>query len=119
MDNITWLRPAECARLDKADKFDCTITKDDTARSRMKISIQNRAFEGMPIYTRMMVGFDDGRMYFGLSDTDGFATTRTEHRTVVKIPMREDTEKYFGKFMMHRSKDNLLFIKAEENGLEI
>jgi hypothetical protein len=117
MDNIKWISPAECARTYKADVFDVTIAKDE--RSRLKISIQNPSFEGMLILPRLKVGLDGGRMYFKLSDTEGFATSRTEHRTVVKLQMREDMKKFLGKFMMHRSKDNLLFINAEENGVEI
>jgi hypothetical protein len=33
--------------------------------------------------------------------------------------MENGLDNYIGEYVMHRGKDNLLFIKAEENGIEI
>ena len=115
---IKWLQPAEIPKISRSDKYDVTIEKDVKTKTRLKIAIENTVLDGMTINPRMMVGIADERLYFKGSYTEGFSTTRTEFRTVFKIPI-DGIEKYIGKYVMHRGKDDLLFIKAEENGLEI
>lgn len=116
---IKWLQPAEIPKISRSDKYDVIIEKDTKTKTRLKITIENTVLDGMTINPRMMVGIAEGRLYFKGSDTEGFSTTRTEFRTVFKIPMEHGTEKYIGEYVMHRGKDDLLFIKAEENGIEI
>ena len=94
MDNqIKWIEPTNCAKIHQENEFDVKISKEQGLKTRLKIVIQNCALDGIPYAPRVKVGIADNRVYFALSETEGYAGTKTEYRTVIKIPIRYEKEK--------------------------
>lgn len=109
---INWLKLANCAIVNRAEKHDVTIKTVDSHK-KVRIIINNDALEEIPFKSRLMVGMAGNRLYFRFSDDDGFAVRRTEYKTDIAVAIRDGIERFIGEYTLYKGKDDLVFIATD------
>ena len=109
---INWLKLANCAIVNRAEKHDVTI-KTVKSQKKVRIIINNDALEELPFKSKLMVGIAGNRLYFKFSNEDGFAVRRTEYKTDIAVAIRDGIERFIGEYTLYKGKDDLAFIATD------